>query len=255
MGRKREPKKQLQRELTMARSRKSRLSAQSKVVDLLVYNDSTMLSLFTEPPDKKAPPVSSGKDGVQRELAFVLPLCQDDSYSMRVRLGSPSASEKREFIGSAAGHLDLSSGVLLSGESGIDVPPQRYRVEVRSFLPHSMGWWQWERAAGKKEKIGAYWRRTRPGTAFPDWLRWNCLNAPMDDPGHEKEWRSLKTIEPIKTAYVDFLVCLLRPSGSKPISPSNRNGIAEWEIRCPAICPQGIQAPGLPVEDWIEDFN
>ena len=235
------------------RSRRSKLTDKNQKVDLSVYNDSNMLALYTEPKDKKAPPVQSQKDAVDRELGFVLPLCQDDSYVMRVRLGAPSAAEKREFVGFAAGHLDLSSGVLLSGESAVSVPKKRFRIEIRSFLPHSMACWQLAKATGRSEKLGSYCRRTRPGEKFPEWLSWICWSHPADDPGHEKEWRGLNAIDEPKNAYVDFLVCLLSANSKKPNSKTKRNGMTEWEIRCPERCPLGIKAPGLPPQGIDED--
>lgn len=234
-------------------TKKHHLTDKNKVVDVMVYNDSDQLMFHTTPPGKKSAPITDIVGGVERELALVMQLAQDDCYALRARLGAPSAAEKREHIGFVSGHLDLSSGVLLSGESSIGVPASRYRVEVYSFIQHSMGRWQWKKASDRKEKLATFWRRTRSKQKFPDWLRWDCSCNPNDDPGHEKEWRGLTRIDDPTCAYVDFLVCLLSPSTKKSTSKVNRSGIAQWEIRCPEQCPKGIEAPGLP--PYGEEFD
>lgn len=233
----------------MTAQRQLELTTSGKFVHLNVSNDSNLLAIYTEQAGKKAAAVRSAKDAADRELGFVLPLVQDDSYVLRVRLGQPSATEKRECVGFSSGHLDLSSGILVSGESSVRVPGKRFRVEVRSFLPHSTACWQLAKSNRRSEKLGAYYRRTRPGQPFPEWLREICWSHPGDDPGYEKEWRQFSVMDAPKNAYVDFLVCLLRPSTSKPLSKVNRNGIATWEIRCPEICPRGIKAPGISPEE------
>lgn len=237
----------------MARNRPNKLSDKNKTVDVLVYNDSTMLAIYSESAVKMAPSIRSQRDAVDRELGMAVPLCQDDSYVLRVRLGHPSAAEKREFVGVASGHLDLASGVLLSGESAVLVPKKRYRIEIRSFLPHSMACWQWAKANTRSEKLGSYFRRTRPGESFPEWLSEICWSHPADDPGHEKEWRGLNAVSAPQSAYVEFLVNLLPPSSRKPVSKISRNGTAEWEIRCPELCPKGIKAPGVPAEGMDDE--
>lgn len=239
----------------MSRSKRPKVTESMKTTDLLVYNDSNVLALYSASIDQKANPIQSEKDAVERELGFILPLCQDDSYVMRVKLGPPSAAEKREFIGLAAGHVDLSSGILIAGEASVQVPKEKYRLEVRSYLPHSMACWQLERANNKSEKLGSYFRRTRPGESFPEWLTWICWSHPADDPGHEKEWRALKTIDEMTSAYVDFLVCLLPASSKKPVSKMKKNGIAEWQIRCPDVCPKGIKAQGVSPEGMDGEFE
>ena len=235
----------------MTRSKRPKLSEKIKCVDVPVYNDSSVLAFYTHPSGPNAPTIRSEKEAVENELGFILPLCQDDSYVMRVRLGTPTAAEKREFVGFAAGHMDLTSGVLLSGESSVQIPKKRYRIEVRSYLPHSMAVWQLGQVE-KSLKLGKYWRETHE-KEFPEWLRWICWNHPQDDPGYEKEWNGLNEIEPVKSAYVDFLVCLQPPSTKKPLSKLKKNGLAEWENRRPELCPKGLKAPGIPADSLEED--
>ena len=99
----------------MAGRRIAKLTDKCKFVDQHVYNDSTTLAIYTFAGDKSDSKIRTRKDAVERELAIGLALCQDDSYVMRVRLGAPTAVEKREFIGFGSGYLDLSSGTLLLG--------------------------------------------------------------------------------------------------------------------------------------------
>lgn len=237
----------------MSKPTRPRVTDKTKTVDLSVYNDSTFLSIWSEPAEKNAPPISSQTDLVERELGIVLPLCQDDPYVMRVRLGTPTAAEKREYVGLASGHMNLKSGLLISGEAAVQVPKKRYRIEIRSYLPHSMACWQIEQADKPREKLGVYYRRTRPDKVFPDWLSYNCWSQPTDDPGHEKEWRKLNSIDLPKHSYVDFVVCLLSPNAKKPVSNVKRNGLIDWETRRPNRCPLGIKAPDIPPNSWEED--
>ena len=143
-----------QLETDMPKPRRPELNETCKSVDLNVYNDSNVFAIYTEPSDKRAPAIQSEKDAVVRELGLVLPLSQDDSYVLRIRLGPPSAVEKREFVGCSSGHLDLSSGILMSGESSLRVPKKRFRVEVRSFFPHNMCAGNWQRQMNDQRSSG-----------------------------------------------------------------------------------------------------
>jgi len=241
----------------MSKPRRPELNQTCKSVDLNVYNDSNVFAIYTKPSDKRAPAIQSEKDAVDRELGLVLPLSQDDSYVLRIRLGPPSALEKREFVGLSSGHLDLSSGILISGESSLRVPKKRFRVEVRSFFPQNVARWQLTKANDRSEKLGAYYRRTRPQQEFPEWLRWICWSQPNDDPGHEAQWRCLNSIDAPKNAYIEFLVCLLKPSRTKPVSKVNRNGVSAWDTRCPEVCPLGVVAPEISpceIDDEYDDY-
>ena len=62
---------------------------------------------------------------------------------------------------------------------------------------------------GKREPVGRWFRRTRPGEPFPAWLRNQCVATPSDDPGHEAEWQGAPRLRDEEWPdYVHFLVHL-----------------------------------------------
>ena len=183
------------------------------IVDL--YNDATSFSIY-----------SLGLDGNEREqvddelqestasgLIMRVGLMGDDMFTVRLVIDEPlSEQESAEWVGSLDWMLKLPDGKLVieggfteddlepediqdlvAGEDMrvVAVPNGDYRVTLYTYVT-SVNGMECLSQAGNDEAIGTYFRRTRPGVEFPDWLKYQLtshLDGPNDDPGHEDEWR------------------------------------------------------------------
>lgn len=160
----------------------------------------------------------------QEGVFLPVQLVQDDGFNVRVIVDEPlSGDEEAQWVDHWAGTLLVPDGVLtisagseyLEGEEMedytefVDVPPGAYRAELFTCIPGVNGWYCLGAAEGGDEPLGAYFRRTRPGERFPDWLFDDCVEEPEIDPGHEDEWMERETDYEVG-AYVDFLLRLTR---------------------------------------------
>lgn len=186
-------------------------------------------------------------------------LYQDDGYNVRVLFGELRDTEAREWTGRAAWKLNLESGkMVVSGvcdpdigeyvrtfpvaaQNGdyhlgciVEIPAGVYAVTIYSFPPNDLsgGWMAIEDASSfkacfgqepgiKHEKPLAYFARTRPGEAPPDWI--------IDG------WEDAD--------FLDFLIQIvpLKEEELPPLPKFEDDGCLLWEYRKPEICPAGIR--------------
>jgi hypothetical protein len=81
----------------------------------------------------------------------------------------------------------------------IDVTPGLYHAALYSQVPGVNGSAPLDHIAGDYragEPLGAWFRRTRPDEAFPEWLRYLCVAYPDADPGHEAGLQEIELPDP-----------------------------------------------------------
>jgi hypothetical protein len=128
----------------------------------------------------------------------------------------------------------------------VKVSPSSYLAEVFVYLPCVNAYHGLQTVKGKKEPMGAYFRRTRPGEPFPQWLKRRCVEDPSEDPGHEREWREsdLDADEDRESGlqYIDMLL-RLSPLPTNPPVPPKKFWFPPWVApRKPSRCPLGLVA-------------
>ncbi|MGE3820094.1 MAG: hypothetical protein AB7I30_11770 [Isosphaeraceae bacterium] len=203
------------------------------------------------------------KDGVFLPFELV----QDDSFIIRVVVDEPlSSQEEAEWVGRTRHKLRVPDGRLVIIGGGpeylwgedveeftrfLDVPPGDYLAELHTYY-HGINGSHCLNEAEPSEPIGSYFRRTRPGEAFPLWLRNECASDPEADPGREEEWRGVESdYETEQPPYVGFLL-RLSPLERAPKSPPMEDGWFEigTGARRPKTCPIGIVADHLVPREW-----
>lgn len=262
--------------------------------DIYVYNEATGFCVTSAKMAGKG--IDSGEAKWDKAVLAgkLLPvsLIQDDPFVIRIVVGDGlTAQEQEEWVGRIDWHLDLADGqlvvcggaeYLLDGyEDGDDyagqfvrklaVPPGHYRASVYFQLNGINGQACLDGLAGgygRMEPPGQWFRRSRPESIFPAWLRHWCIAYPDADPGHEAEWQGLPYPDS-ETGYVDFLLHL-QPDPS-PAETKKRLGKPATEggwfaetanARKPEHCPLGLKAqdvighePERPVGEWIYLFD
>jgi hypothetical protein len=204
-------------------------------------------------------------------LVLPLGLWQDDSFNARVLLGDLNEREAEEWVVRAQGWLSIPDGRLAVGGGWAvverlavpnedywkdfykvtDVPPGDYRVEVLGYLPGT-ALYPFKEAAQNGEPLGTWFRRTRSGEKFPDWLAsWIMDDVEETDPGHTdfwakqgadfegQSWEELN--ERRQKGYVEYLFRLEPLSGDPPQTQMSEDGFClAWEVRKPERCPLGV---------------
>lgn len=232
--------------------------------DLDVYNEATGFLIASESVSQGdfadvEPGGADWRSAVKAGRFLPFQLVQDDPFLIRVVVNEPlTRPEREEWVGRFAYELQVPDGRLavvgggpeyLWGEDMeeytrvLDIPAGTYRAEVYTYL-HGVNGRYCLAAADADEPLGAYFRRTRPGTPFPLWLRNDCASNPALDPGHADEWRGVQPdYDAEQPDYVGFLLRLSPPAES-PALPDLEDG---WfaivhEARKPAACPLGLVA-------------
>jgi hypothetical protein len=170
--------------------------------DISVYNEATGFSLHSRSMgglDREALSdnlLQSVKDG----LVIPIELVQDDPLSVRVVIGDLTEAEEAEWVGRIVWKLRIPCGSL-AVEGGldprctdeddfvqfIDIPAGDYRVEVLTYV-HGVNGDYCISDFLKDEAMGTWFRRTRPDTPMPMWMKLGFSEEPELDPGHEEEW-------------------------------------------------------------------
>jgi hypothetical protein len=204
---------------------------------------------------------------VAKGLVIPIELVQDDPLLVRVVLGDLLPEEEREWVGRVVATLRVPCGSL-AVEGGldprsdddsefveyVDVPPGDYRVEVLTYLHGINGdYCISDRLDG--ERIGPWFRRTRPDTEMPFWLKLLLGYEPEHDPGHEAEWDEFaEYVEGLPTkehdelfdseSVLDFVVRLTPLEGDVEVSELDEGGwfAIDTGARKPDLCPLGIRA-------------
>jgi hypothetical protein len=248
--------------------------------DFTLYSDSPSVYLASEGLHGRTPSnvlhlVQGTEDLLKQAMheGLVMPLmmAEEGAYQTRVVVGELSDQEAAEYTGAVAWYLRLTDGRLaLSGGLSlfqrdiggdlvedfihtVEVPAGDYAVRVLTFLPGKTAFSNLEKTALKEgfETVGEYWRRTREGFEFPDWLRQHCLEYSEADPGHEAEWEGYAdemdetTSDRVYSAnerFVELLIQLVPTAKLPDRFPYLEFGACDWEVRKPATCPTGIEA-------------
>lgn len=239
--------------------------------DLSIYNEATGFSVHAR-----------GMGGLTREaldadlvrhvregLVIPVALVQDDPLLVRVVLGDLTPEEDEEWVGRVVSTLRIPCGTL-AVEGGLDprvddeeaeeegyvkyveVPPGDYTVEILTYLHGINGEYCVEDAL-KKERPGAWFRRTRPDTPMPKWLELWLSDEPGDDPGHKKEWEEFaEYVEGLSEEehdarfgskpLIDFVIRLTQLEGEGEVSESGEDGWFEIDTgaRKPDRFPLGL---------------
>lgn len=170
--------------------------------DISVYNEATGFSLHPRSMgglDREA--VNDNLlQSVKQGLIIPIELVQDDALLVRVVLGNLTEAEEEEWVGRIVWKLHIPCGSL-AVEGGfdprttdeddfvqfVDVPAGDYRVEVLTYFHGVNGEYCIEDLL-KSEPLGAWFRRTRPDTSMPMWIKLYLSEEPELDPGYEEEW-------------------------------------------------------------------
>jgi predicted DNA-binding WGR domain protein len=247
--------------------------------DCYVYNEATGFSFTHEGLGGR------GIDGggkawmaaVKRGDIIPIELVQDDPFNVRVVVGGElEPAEAEEWVGRFDAKLRVPDGrLVVAGGSEyvmetfdeepesmreyvrhVSIPPGEYRASVYTYMGSVNGraCLQAARGGDEPDPLGEWFRRTRPGEAFPPWLHNDCVTDPAEDPGHEAEWKKAKKVED-PNDYIDFLIHLT------PLARSEKLDMPEpgddgWfsyvaESRVPERIPLGIvvrDLQGRPVE-------
>ncbi len=210
--------------------------------------------------------------GIRGGLWLTLDLMDKFPCVVRVRVGEPTDREEAEWLGRLCWKVSVPCGTLVVAcgteylYSDLDpayrdefaefvrIEPGDYALTVLSYITSVNGDDCMMRADGvgwqDLRPVGTWFRETRPGEDFPDWLRARLLFGPGSDPGHEAEWEALFPTEEGERLRADWQrrttvdhVVLLAPLEEAPAEPALEYG-ALWyqECRRPPTCPLGIPA-------------
>lgn len=245
------------------------------VTDFRIYNDGNDFSLASRQTaeshtrDEMFQSVDLCRSLVQDGHYFSVDLPEDNSVSARVLLGPMTQEEKDEWIGRISWKLDLSCGelgissalLMFQDESYDDpyayrfikVPPGSYHIDVYSYFPSATFVAQdlLSQLKGGEEfvPVGQWFRETRPGEDYPNWVIWECLESFDGDPDNEEYWaqvqaemddEQVETLQEQAGKYVEFLIHLTPFSTEPPFPGFNSIGCLQWTGRLPEKCPYGL---------------
>jgi hypothetical protein len=239
--------------------------------DLAIYNEATGFSIHPRGMgglDREQLDANL-RENVERGLVIPVELVQDDPLIVRVVLGDLTPEEESEWVGRIVHTLRVPCGSL-AVEGGldpstddeseyvlfVDVPPGDYRVEVLTYL-HGINS-DYCVSELSKEKLGTWFRRTRPNAEMPLWLKLYLVDEPDADPGHEKEWEAYADeIDSLSESeydalmgsqgFLDFVIHLTplaeAADDAAPESEPTEEGWFDIDTgaRRPELCPLGIE--------------
>ncbi len=211
------------------------------------------------------------------EAGLVVPvgLIHPGPLVVRVVEGALTEREQSEWVGHFASWLQIPDG-RLGLENGFppyaDLPTLRTvkvtrgnsRVDVYTFMGGSLNGEVCQREVGGGVKIGAWFRQTRPGEEFPDWLAIRCMDYPEMDPGYESDWTALagskaygRTLSRLEARPPVAFVVQLTPLRDRPTPPMmDAHGCIRPGLgaRLTDFCPRGLDAL-VPLRDETEDTD
>ena len=190
----------------------------------------------------------------------LLPLLVESEDAANVRVvvaGELTPDEQAGWVGRVSGGLHLADGRLaLCGGAAwlidadawtdefarvIDVPPGDYQATLYCYASAPNGRLCLE-AAGSDERLGAWFRRTRPGQAMPAWLHNRCVDDLDEDPGHRAAWKKVGRRRAGQV--IDFLLHLVPAAGIEPVEVGEHGFAEAGDCRIPEPFPLGL----VPVE-------
>lgn len=246
------------------------------IIDL--YNDASSFSIYTLGLNgKERQAVSDNlRESTESGLIMRLGLVGDNTFTMRILVDEPlSETEETEWVGKIEWMLDVADGKLAieGGFASVNFEPEgiqdmidddvlrvvdvlqgKYRVTVYTMITNING----TECLGvvDDEAIGTYFRRTRPDTVFPDWLKYHMVDWSDEDPGYEDEWADFdegeyrdisKKLSTGDYPYIDIIIHLSRlteEEGSPQLVDDMfyDHGLFKEAVnpRKPDLCPLGL---------------
>jgi hypothetical protein len=238
--------------------------------DIAVYNEATGFVVTSRGMGGRGidPTSRAWTSAFLRGDLLPIELVQDDSFVIRIVAGGKlSRQEEDEWVGRVSWILNCPDGQLVvaggsefleepldAGENDelqsvrtIAIAPGTYRADFYTYLSGVNGAVLLERAMRQTaaETLGAYFRRTRTSTPFPDWLRARMVACPDLDPGYESEWKVEMPAE--VPPFVDFLLHLTTATAAGKAPRRTEGWISNTvhDVRVPARCPLGLDARGV----------
>ncbi len=241
--------------------------------DFLIYNDGNDFSVGSRGATKKysTDELIANKKFLSVGEFFSLELFTDNSINARVVVGPLTEQEESEWVGHVRSTLDLSCGEL--GVSSalvmfdddpdetafrfINVPPNRYQIDVYSYFPSFTMVAEdltAELMKCKSVPIAQWFRETRPDEDFPQWLIHQCLESYDYDPDNDEYWE--KQAEEMDEEqwdelnekagkFVEFLI-QLSPLKEEPQIPNlYKSGACKWNSRLLKKCPIGLYSEDI----------
>lgn len=246
--------------------------------DFTLYNESCQLYLADEQIAKAKASELLGLTNadeaqllpaLEQGLFIPLALYEDGSLNIRVAERELTEQESNEWLNCTQWKLHIPSGTLsISGglslfQQHLDtdsaeyhedfvctvfVEPGWYLIKAYGYLP-SKSVFPYEET--EPEAIGNWFRRTRPGQEFPEWLQLWCLDNPELDPGHNEEWDAhykkigaqgfKKLVDTLQERYLEYLFHLTPIQADTKLPPPVLNGsVLWWDARKPERCPIGL---------------
>lgn len=208
----------------------------------------------------------------------VLPvaLAAPGAFVVRIVEGPLNEAEDAEWVGRITGGLVSLDGVLRletafgpvsHAEGRVDVHVARgsLRVDLYTYLGGSPSGEACYRAVAAGTPLGQWFRQTRPGTEFPDWLALRCMEQPGLDPGFEDAWAGLgssRSLDRTRSRITGrpalaFVLQVQRTSAVVPPPVTGPSGLipATTGARLPHFCPRGLDATvGLTPPSELTDL-
>lgn len=191
-----------------------------------------------------------------------------------VVVGSLTDAEQAEWVGRMSGRLDIRCGQLVLPGCVVCLPRGKYLVDVYCYFPGqtafrcadrwpnvlSEGNWTSHRSE-RREPLGSYFRRTRPGEEFPAWLKLVCREDSNEDPEQRETPPQLPQVlasrpaggrQDSPEALVDLII-RFEPVDEFPCAPPRvRTAIWPWSSRQPDLCPLGITTSAFRKPTWSD---
>lgn len=196
------------------------------------------------------------------EHGLLVPFALNEKFPVGLRVidRELTAAEDRAWLGRLRCNATFPSGrILIAGglyelahpedeeeESvWVDVPGGDHQVAIHTLVTGVNARWCLMRADGVgwdgQEMFGAWFRRTRPTEAFPEWLRTLCMLSPDTDPGHENEWAEHWQDDLNhrweERPWVDYIIQILAPDADLDRPPLDGGLMVETEVRRLIACP------------------
>jgi hypothetical protein len=201
--------------------------------------------------------------GVADSVVFPLAMARPEPFVVRIVEGELSDPESGEWVGHISGSLFCPRGIMnLEGGFGshpdpnslrqIQVPSGRLRLDLYTYLGGSANGEACYQQVSGGLRLGRWFRETRPGEEFPDWLALRCMQQPVLDPGFEADWRELaasrtlaRTRSRLQGRPAVAFVLQIRPGGgviAPPPVDARGTIAANSGARLPDFCPRGLDA-------------
>jgi|GEM_PF-1640580 len=215
--------------------------------------------------------------GAAARAGLVLPveLLHPEPFVIRVVEGELDGKETSEWVGHVASRLVCPEGVLhleagfgplpdLASLRELRVASGVLRIDLYTYLGGTLNGDACYGQVSGSVPLGRWFRASRPGEEFPDWLALRCLEDPEVDPGFEADWQELagtrslaRTRSRLQARPALAFVLQVRPQGEGVgVTELGARGWvpATAGARLPDFCPRGIDAT-VALEEESEDTD